>query len=213
MHKRFDNVIFDLDGTLLNSKPGVVKSLISMTKQLNLPQIPEQDYYRFIGFPIEQSVREYYGIDEKKVTDAAAAFRKTYAEKFLFDAVLYDGVQNVLTELARNNIRLAIATYKSQLYLQDIIKHFQLDEYCHPIIGSAPDSLSTKVAIVNACIKDMSANTKRTVYIGDTENDRTSALECGVDFIGATYGYGYSKNQCPPPFANEPVELVNMILK
>jgi len=209
---KYENVIFDLDGTLLDSEPGVVKSFIDMADKLNLPQISDSEYHRFIGMPIEQSIRDCYKLNNYQVTEAATMFRRIYREKYLFDAELYDGVYETLTELKKTGIMLAIATFKSQVYLYDIIKHYKLDELFYTCVGSNPEGLTTKAAIIRACMSEMNADTLSTVYIGDTENDRISAKECNIDFIGVTYGYGYKPNERTPPFARNFVEVLDIVI-
>jgi len=210
--RKYDNVIFDLDGTLLNTKVGIVSSLIEMTSNLNLSQIPECDYNRFIGPPIEQSVREYYGFDELQTREAAMMFRKIYAEKHLFDAVPYENILDTLAKLKDSGLNLAIATYKRHDYAEKAIKYFGLDKYCNPYIGSDTDSRTTKTAIILACISKMNANVLRTVYIGDTEHDRIGAKEANIDFIGVTYGFGYNKNSRLEYSVDSPEKIINLIL-
>ena len=209
---KYENAIFDLDGTLLDTKDGIIKSLSFMSSNLKLPPIPECKNNLFIGPPIEQSVREYYGLDDQKTTEAAAMFRKVYAESYLFEAVLYDGILNTLSSLKNNGIRLAIATYKRHDYAKKIIEHFGLNEFCNPCLGSDSACRNTKTAIILACIMEMNADVSRTVYIGDTEHDRVGAKETNIDFIGVTYGFGYIKGNCSKDFANTPAEIAEIIL-
>ena len=210
--QKYDNVIFDLDGTLLNSKSGVIKSLIDMATNLNLPQISKCDYNSFIGPPIEQSVRTYYGLDDLQTKEAAAMFRKIYVEKYLFDAVLYENVQETLSKLKDAGIELAIATYKRHDYTEKIVKHFGLDKYCSPCFGSDTDNRTTKTAIICACISKMNADTSQTVYVGDTEHDRIGAKEANIEFIGVTYGFGYSQNNHPECAVDSLEKITKIIL-
>jgi phosphoglycolate phosphatase len=208
--RKYDNAIFDLDGTLLNTKEGIVKSLIDMAADLRFPPIPESKYGFFIGPPIEQSLCEHYGLDDTQTKTAALVFRKFYTEQYLFEAIPYDGIINMLTLLKGKGVNLAIATYKRHDYTEKIIRHFNLDKYCSPCYGSDTESRTTKTAIIRACMADMNISASRTVYVGDTEHDRHGAEEAGIGFIGVTYGFGYTQ-KCHG-FADTPDEIAGLIL-
>jgi len=208
--RKYNNAIFDLDGTLLNTKEGIVKSLIDMAANLEFPPIPENKYGFFIGPPIEQSLCEHYCLNDTQTKAAAAVFRKLYTERYLFEAVPYDGIFNMLTMLKENGVKLAIATYKRHDYTERIIKHFNLDKYCSPCFGSDAESRTTKSAIIKACMSEMNIGVSGTVYVGDTEHDRCGAEEAGIGFIGVTYGFGYT--QSCHGYAGTPDEIAGIIL-
>lgn len=191
--RKYDYVIFDLDGTLLNTKSGIISALIEAAAKLGLQQIPEHEYNSFIGPPIEQSVREYFELNDTQVKEAAAIFRKYYAEKYLFDAYPYEGVSETLKQLNNAAVKMAVATYKRHEYAVKVIEHFELNKYCFPCLGSNLDRRTTKTITIRECISEMNADIRRTVYIGDTEHDRIAASEAGIDFIGVTFGFGYGK--------------------
>lgn len=191
--KKYDCVIFDLDGTLLNTELGIVASLREMTAQLSLPPILLSEYSRFIGPPIEQSVKEYFTLDDGRVAQAAKAFREVYTTHYLYDAEPYDGIVDLLEKLHRADIKSAIATYKRHDYAVKVIEHFGLDKFCCPCLGSNAEGTS-KSAIIQTCLSELNADISRSVYVGDTEHDRVGAAENGIDFIGVTYGFGFKPN-------------------
>jgi len=209
---KYKTAIFDLDGTLLNTRIGVVKSLIYMTSTLGLPPIPEDKYSFFIGPPIEQSVHEYFGFDELQTKETAALFRKVYAELYLFDAALYEGMLKTLARLKDKGVNLAIATYKRHDYAKKVIEYFGLAKFCNPCLGSDSVHRNTKAAIIRACMSEMNVDESQTVYIGDTEHDRLGARETDIDFIGVTYGFGYVQGNHLQNFANTPAEIAEIIL-
>ena len=189
--KRYHYVIFDLDGTLLNTEPGIVLSLRDMTAQLCLPEIPPSDYRHFIGPPIEISVHDYFGLSKAEATQAAKVFRDAYSNKYLFEATPYDGIIPLLDRLRSYEIKIAIATYKRHDYAVRVMEHFGLTTYCYPCLGSNAERTS-KAAIIQSCMDILSADPSQAVYIGDTEHDHRGAEECGIDFIGVSYGFGFA---------------------
>jgi phosphoglycolate phosphatase len=182
-----------------------------MSADLGFPPIPESKYSSFIGPPIEQSLCKHYSLDDTQTKTAAAVFRKFYTERYLFEAVPYEGIINMLTLLKSKGVNLAIATYKRHNYTEKIIKFFNLDKYCSPCYGSDTESRTTKTAIIKACMSDMNISTSRTVYVGDTEHDRHGAEGAGIEFIGVTYGFGYTQKRYG--FADTPDEIVGLILE
>lgn len=190
MHN-YQHVIFDLDGTLLNSETGVIKSLRETVTELELPEIKANDYHRFIGPPMERSMSDYFSLDGHKLKEAVAKFREIYQNKFLFEASIYDGIVDLLRTLRENSIITAIATYKPQSYAIPLIDHFGLSLYCNPCVGFIPELRTDKADIIKECASQLNADLSRTVYIGDTDGDWKAASRVGIDFIGVTFGFGF----------------------
>lgn len=208
--KNYDSAIFDLDGTLLDSQAGAIKSLADTAAVFGLAPVPESKYDSFIGPPIERSLQEHYGLDAAQTKEAAAKFRKIYEERYLFEATVYDGVTDMLARLKSGGVSLAIATYKRHDYAVKIIRHFNLDQYCYPCLGSDTENRTTKSTIIRACMSEMKAGALRAVYVGDTEHDQRGAEEAGTAFIGVTYGFGYTQSR--PGFADTADQIAEFIL-
>jgi phosphoglycolate phosphatase len=207
--RKYDCAVFDLDGTLLNTERGIVNGLNDMTDKLGLKQIPPGDRRRFIGPPIEQSVRAYFGLDDRRAEEAAAVFRTVYASRYLFEAVPYHGVAEMLRRLTDGGMRCAIATYKRHDYAVKLTERFGFDKYCRPCLGSDTKELALKEKIILECVKRMGGEASRTLYIGDTEHDRVGAKQAGIDFLGVTYGFGFIPGK--ESFADTPAQITELI--
>lgn len=212
MSKKFEAAIFDLDGTLLNSEPGIGKSLDAMTVAMGLPSIDAGDRRKFIGPPIEESVRDHFGLSESQAAGAALAFRRIYVERYLFEAEPYEGVYEMLSALQESGIQLAIATNKRHHYATTVIEHFGFDKYLPIYLGSDVDVRPTKSSSISACLGALDVDARRSVYIGDTDSDRVGAASVDVNFIGVTYGFGFTHGSEPPVCAASPRGLVNLIV-
>lgn len=208
---KYGCAIFDLDGTLLNTELGIIKSLCEMTAQCHLPQIPTECYSRFIGPPIEQSVQEYFSVDQTLAEHAAGLFRETYKSKYLFDAEPYNGVDVLLKQLVEIGIRCAIATNKRHEYAVPLLKHFGLDKFCHPCVGTVEGILTTKDSVIRQCLFELGGAYDKAVYIGDTVHDKRGADIVGIDFIGITWGFGFKPGDNTILTADAPDELLNLI--
>lgn len=146
--RNYDTVIFDLDGTLLDTKAGVIKSIQYTVAHLGLSPVNEHEYDLFIGPPIEQSLMYYYGLDEQQTKMAAAMFREMYSTKFLFTAISYVGVLEALAILKAEGNRLAVATYKRHDYAVKLIEYFGLNQLCDPRLGFDSALRKTKASII-----------------------------------------------------------------
>ncbi len=188
---KYGCVLFDLDGTLLDTSGGVLKSIDYTIKEMGLPEISEDVKKTFIGPPIQNSFRKTYGLDDEKTAEAAALFRSVYKDKFLLDAVPYEGIYGLLEELRENGIKTAVATYKREDYTMKLLNTLDVSKYFDIIKGSDMEGKLTKADIVQFCIDGFKADKADIVLIGDSINDEAGAHDRGVDFIGVTFGFGY----------------------
>lgn len=116
----------------------------------------------------------------------------------------------VLATLKEKGCRQAIATNKRQDYAEGIIQHFGMGKFCSPIYGAANTNKYTKSQLIEKCLQDLGVkNRSQAVMIGDTTNDRDSAAEVGIDFIGVNYGFGFKEVE---EYASSPNELLNFLL-
>ncbi len=190
---RYDAVVFDLDGTLLDTSEGIYRSLGYVIDTLNLER-PGDDVMRtFIGPPIQRSFARVYGMDNDEANRAAGLFRDRYKDKDVLLARPYDGIIETIEKLNAAGIRTGVATYKRQDYADRILEHFGFDKVFRVMCGSDPEGLLTKKDIIENALKALGADDRyRAVMVGDSDNDAIGAGEIGVCFIGVTYGFGFA---------------------
>lgn len=193
--KKYNCVIFDLDGTLMDTSIGVLKSVKYTIDKMKFEELSEEELRLFIGPPIQNSFRNKYRLDDNKTNEAALMFRNSYKEKFLYDAEVYPGVIELLSYLRSNNILTMVATYKREDYTLMLLEHFGLNKYFDFIKGSDMEGQLTKTDIVNLCIEKSGQNKDNIVLIGDTKHDELGAKEAKIDFIAVTYGFGFKKGE------------------
>lgn len=215
---KFRNVIFDLDGTLLDTTEGVTKSVTYAARELGYPQAPREELLKFIGPPIQQSFMSYYGADEKQAQKAADIFREYYKTKALLKAVPYAGIYELCKMLKHREIRMAVATYKREDYARILLKHYHFDAYCDPMYGADNQNKLKKEDIVERCMKDMKGTKEDTLLIGDTKGDAAAAEKTGISFLGVTYGFGFQTLKDVNEYANigaadSPFKIADIILE
>jgi len=184
-------VLFDLDGTLTASGPGIARSVTAALKALGLPPLDEAALLRFIGPPLLDSFRDIAGLDEMTALEAMAVYRGYFVEYGMFENAVYPGIPGLLRELVDTGRRLAVATSKPLPYAVRIIEHFALAEHFEAVFGPAIDGDGTeKGDVVAQALKALRADIDDVVLVGDRSHDVVGAHENGIPCIGALWGYG-----------------------
>ncbi len=184
-------ILFDLDGTLMNTKQGILLSLDQIVEAHGLEPIPFSQKKSFVGPPMQQSLMNHYGISKGLAHKYAMEFRKLYAGDNCLLARTYPHMRTTLALLRLEGYRLGVATYKRQDVAQKVLDHFGLSKYFDVIFGSDFQGTLTKSDIVARAVEAVGAKPENTIMIGDTRGDGLAAKDVGCKFIPVTYGYGF----------------------
>lgn len=210
-------VIFDVDGTLLDTTEGVLSSVKYTIVAHRLPPIAEEQLLSFIGPPIQDSFAKHYGLEGTILQELAVTFREHYKEGDVLKALPYEGIYEVCDELIRRGISIAVATYKRQDYAEKIMKHFGFDRYTDIIYGADHENKLKKADIIRKCLEAAEVDHTEAVMVGDTDHDALGAAAAGIDFIGVTYGFGFREKEDAMRFehtlgaAEKPREILDYI--
>ncbi len=212
---RYDLAIFDLDGTLLDTAEGISHALCDTLRELGYGDTKKAELSAFIGPPIELAFRRLLGLEGKTLTDAAARFRYLYRTKHLKKATPYTDIFALLEVLGSLGVKLAVATYKREIYAKELLAHYGFLHRIPVIFGSDSEGLLKKSDLIRLCMKasDVS-DPARAIMIGDTAEDARGATEAGVDFIAVTYGFGFHSKADAAPYqtvgvADTPNEILS----
>lgn len=189
--KHYKAVLFDLDGTLLDTSPGILKTIESTIEELNLESITHEERLKFIGPPLMASFMKYCHVSEELALQAITVFRRYYGNGNMLETNIYEGITEVLSYLKEKGILIGIATSKKEGFARQLMEHFGLEFYFSSIKGSDEKETLTKADIIKKCIEEMGVSYQDTVLIGDTEFDAIGAEKVGIDFIAVTYGFGF----------------------
>lgn len=189
---KYDVILFDLDGTLTDSSPGIINSIIYALKKYGITVINKAELKKFLGPPLHESFREFYGFDEEKSMEAVGFYREYFSTKGLLENEVYDGIPSLLKNLCDKGKRLIVATSKPQKFTDRIMAHFGLCEYFEFVAGSNMDGTRSKKAevIEYALQKCQVTDKSKVVMVGDRMHDIIGAKAVGIDSIGVEYGYG-----------------------
>jgi phosphoglycolate phosphatase len=186
-----DPVLFDLDGTLTESGPGIISSVRYALAKMGQPALDDEQLRRFIGPPLLDSFRDLCGFDPAEVTVAIAAYREYYATDGQYENAVYEGIPQLLAGLHDAGRTLAVATSKAEVFAESILDHFALSGYFTTIVGSELDGRRTaKAEIITEALARLERPAAGTVMIGDRSHDIRGATTVGVGSIGVLWGYG-----------------------
>lgn len=187
-------VLFDLDGTLTDSAPGITSSLVRMFETLGLPVPTPAELVEYVGPPLLDSLQEMAGFDEAGARAALTVYRADYAANGAFDSAVFPGVRGLLQRLQAAGIPLAVATSKPEAQATRILEHFELAQYFDVIAGATEDeSRSAKADVVADALRRLGERgvaLDHTVMVGDRAYDVEGAGEHGIPTILVEWGYG-----------------------
>lgn len=190
--KKYDYIFFDLDGTISDSAPGIVNSVIYALNHMGTEIKDRAQLKKFVGPPLAESFSKYYGYTPEQAGQAAKFFREYYQENGIFENTMYEGVDLLLDKLVSAGRVPVLATSKPEPFAKKILLRYGIDRYFHFVAGSTLDETRTRkeeviaYALESCGIKDKS----KVVMIGDRSHDVVGAKKNGLDCIGVLYGYG-----------------------
>lgn len=186
-------VLFDLDGTIVDSAADITGSLAHMFTTLGL-DVPSDEVLRaYVGPPLLDSLRLSAGFDDAEAWKALTIYREHYADHVLRSPV-FPGVAGVLERLHAAGIPIALATSKPESMARRVLAHQGLSQYFAEIAGASDDEQrSTKADVVAEALRRLQASgvdTENAVMVGDRGYDTLGALANGVPTILVEWGYG-----------------------
>lgn len=201
MNQKYDLVIFDLDGTLLDTTEGVLASVKHTIREMGFAPQPDAVLASFIGPPIQDSFAKLYGLEGPILQEIAGVFRTQYSTVDLLKAAPYEGIFELLCENRAGGAMNAVATYKREDYAVKLLCHYGFDRYMAVMHGGDHENKLKKRDIIELCIKESGVTDRsRIVMVGDTLHDAIGAAEIGVDFIGVTFGFGFKSEADVAPY-------------
>jgi phosphoglycolate phosphatase len=185
-------VLFDLDGTLTESGPGIMNSLAYALDEIGAPPLAAAQLRRFVGPPLHESFRDVAGLDEAMTEHAMIAYRRYFVSHGMYENSVYPGIVDLLRALAAEGRRLGVATSKPIPYALPIVEHFELRPYFEVVCGPVLDGVGAeKAEVVADALASLAVSASPdVVLVGDRLHDVAGAHENGIACIGVLWGYG-----------------------
>lgn len=182
---KYENVIFDFDGTVANTGEGVLNSVRYALKNIGA-DIPSEEVLRgFIGPTLYRSFIDITGLTSEQSYKAIEYYRAYYVPHGVYQCVLYDGMEDLLCTLKKSGYKLSIASAKPQRQLEIAIGHLKIAHYFDKIVGADPKSISND----KDYILEQAKLADSVVMVGDSPFDMQAAKRLGFDTIAVTYGF------------------------
>jgi len=207
MHKK-QLIIFDMDGTLINSGDVISNTINYVRTNLGLTKMPKDELLNNINNPDINSAEFFYGTSAF-TEEQTKLFGDYYDNNCISDISLYDGIQDLLEEISEH-FTLSIATNASVEFATKMIKHLNIDHHFDYIIGA--DEVSTPKPhpemLLNT-IKSLDIDVKHSILVGDSNKDKNAAVACKMDYL--LVNWGFTKYDCNSVISNT-IELNEKLL-
>ncbi len=193
---KYSHILFDLDGTLIDSKETIRRSFEYALNKMQVPNSKITDVNALIGPPMLTTLQEVFGFTLSEAQKGYQYYLEEYVDNGqMFQAKLYDGVRDTVHKLSQLGCFLAVATTKNEIYARKIVKKQGLDIEMHRVYGAHNDGTrSDKKRIITDLLEDYNITDRSEVLmVGDRHFDINGAQAVGIDSVGVLYGCGSAK--------------------
>ena len=187
----FELVLFDLDGTITDPKEGITNCVKYALEYFGIKETDEKKLLKFIGPPLVDSFKEFYGFSEEKAKLAVEKYRERFSTIGLFENAVIDGAYELLSYLKESGKKLALATSKPEIFAKRITEKYDLAKYFDYQVGAELDGTRNyKDEVISALLKLAGQkDLTKVVMIGDRRQDIIGAKKCNISSIGVKCGY------------------------
>lgn len=209
-------ILFDLDGTLTDSAPGIMACIRYACKKMGI-KCPDDSILRaFVGPPLMDMMKKTFSLTDSEAEKMLAFYRERFSTIGLFENSVYPGVGEMLSAVKSSGKKLALATSKPEVYAVKILENFSLSGYFDAVTGSELSGAHVeKIDVMAQSMQKLAARKEETLMVGDRKFDLKAANELGVDALFVSYGYaekGEEAPYCPKFTASTPKEAEKIIL-
>ena len=196
---RYDHILFDLDGTLVDSGEGITDCVAYAMRHFGLTPGPREELNRFIGPPLIDSFMRFCGMSYEQAREAAKVYRSRYRIKGVHENVLYPGVGELLRDLNGLGAHCVLATSKPEVFAETVLEEMGISEFfefkagaqLEDPTGRAAKLRSEKDEVIAYALESLAVTDRRRVLmVGDRKHDVIGAKKNGIDSVGVLYGYG-----------------------
>jgi phosphoglycolate phosphatase len=207
-----DLFIFDLDGTLIDSKLDLAHAVNATRAHLDLPPLEHELIYSYVGNGAPVLIRRALGPEasEEVVNNALEYFLSYYREHMLDYTVLYPGVRQTLEKLDNGERRLAVLTNKPVRISAAILEGLSVGRHFFRVYGgNSFEQKKPNPVGIETLLREAGARKERTLMVGDSAVDVQTARNAGIPCCGVTYGFQpESLAECPPDFLIERMDQI-----
>ena len=186
---RFDTIIFDLDGTLTDSAPGIINSIKYASAKLGYRELTAPELRSCVGPPLAEHIMGILGLSQEESLEFLKAYREYFAQKGIYENNVYHNVPAMLAEVREMGVRLMLCTGKPEPYAREVLRYFELLDYFEDVLGPTFEGKYNDKAEGLAELLRRS-HAVNCVMAGDRKYDIIAAKANGVASVGVLWGYG-----------------------
>ena len=207
-------VLFDLDGTLTDSEPGIIHSVLYTLERFGIQEKCPASLRRLIGPPLDESFQRFYGMTVPESKRALEIYREYFSDRGIYENAVYPGIPNLLSRLKGAGKELLLATSKPEVFAARILKHFGLAPYFSVICGCELDGRrSAKCDVIREALRRAGEpDPLFAVMVGDRIHDLEGARANGIPCVAVGYGYGSREELAMADAYAETVDALAAIL-
>ena len=184
-------VIFGFDGTLADTSPGILYCLNTTVASMGYAPVKHDELYGIIGIPLKQGLKKLFNMNEDEIEYAANNYSKLYSQKGKEMFTVYDGMADVLKELKKNKMMLAVATQKHIMFASDMLETYESGDIFDAVCATDVDTNLTKSDLLLQACERLGVSVEESVLIGDSYIEAQEAEKIGMDFVAVLYGWGF----------------------
>ena len=189
---KYKYCLFDLDGTLTDPAIGITNSVMHALEKYDIHVEDRSELYPFIGPPLDYSFKTFYGFTDEQAVQAIKYYREYFSVTGLFENKVYEGIPEMLQELKKKGVTVALATSKPYEFSVKILKHFDLYKYFDFFGAATMDGrISKKEDVISHLLEEMGvADKSEILMVGDRYHDIEGARANNLNSAGVLWGYG-----------------------
>ena len=191
-NERFQTIIFDLDGTIIDSSQGILNSAMYALHKMGIEDVERDSLYSFIGPPLRDSFRTFFKMNDEDSKKAVDYYREYYREKGVLEVSIYDGIAEVLKTLKQQGKQVMMGTSKPEIFARRIAEHLDIAQDFDVIAGGDLEGKrDDKVSVLNYGLEQLgNPGSEEILMVGDRKFDVLGAAKLGIDTLGVLYGFG-----------------------
>jgi phosphoglycolate phosphatase len=191
-----ETVIFDLDGTLVDSASAILESFAAAFRALSLePLVPLTS--SIIGPPLQQTLEKLSGTHNQEIVqNLSEVFKSHYDTVGYKETRAFEGIEALLSSVNNAGLAVFVATNKRHKPTRQIIDLLRWGGYFKAVysLDTVQPTAQTKAELITCLVRDFNLNPAMTLYVGDRDEDGVAAEHAGVAFLQASWGYGSTTN-------------------
>ncbi|MEE1353324.1 MAG: HAD-IA family hydrolase [Acutalibacteraceae bacterium] len=189
---KYRAVLFDFDGTLADTSPGIKNSIRYALGEKGIPVGDEKRLNYFIGPPLYEGFSHVYGTDKELTDELVRLYRVYYSDRGVYECALFPGSLEMLKQLRGAGLRLAVVSSKPAHFLKIVLPHLGIEDCFETVVGPELKNKSAdKSFLIRKALEELGESASpQVVMVGDRHYDIAGARDAGVTAAGVTYGFG-----------------------